>query len=132
MLAAAAWCFVALFYRESLAELAFLVTNIIGLVFVPIFMISGSHNRKRLVGLVILIVAWELLAFTLSDFFFPGQVRAKRVFLRSDEVYHGPWKDGFNDDLFQALNIIALALLLVLIGYRIFKGNEKSLDKDKL
>lgn len=74
-----------------------------------------------------LIVAWELLAYTASDFFFPGRVPTEKSFGRAGRaVYHGPWANGFNYDLFQALNVVGLAFLLIIIGYEILKRTVDS------
>ena len=82
------------------------------------------YTKKRIIGLVILAIAWELLAYSTSDYFFPEKVYEEvRVFGQANQMQ---WVDYFNMDLFQSLNIVGLALVLTVIGYGLFESKQKS------
>lgn len=79
--------------------------------------------RKKTIGILILIVAWELLTYATCEYFFPTKIY-KKVYRRQRGSVMD-WVDYFNDDLFQALNIVGLALLLIYIGYNLIKNRER-------
>jgi hypothetical protein len=80
---------------------------------------------RKLIALAIFVIAWELLSYTVSDSLFRGHVikietRSRGGITESKENL----VEVFNSDLFQALNVFGLALLILLIAYMVYRGPE--------
>ncbi|GCC53705.1 hypothetical protein SanaruYs_39500 [Chryseotalea sanaruensis] len=73
--------------------------------------INNSGFKKEHLGIGVLIISWELISYVFSSYFFP----------LDNKDYSGKWVKEFNEELFIALSIIGLAILLVYIGYKLIK-----------
>lgn len=80
-------------------------------------------GKKKSFGLIILILAWELLAYTTCEYFLPTRIH-ERIYKRH-QGFVMDWVGYFNKDLFQALNLVGLALLLIYIGFSLVKNKQQ-------